>query len=414
MYHPLITYQSDNKVPVKRHIRKILILNILRNNRQLSFADIARISNFSLPMVSDLIKELIAETYVKYVDQEDTKVGRPANFVKINPEAAYIIGVEVNYQFLNLVIVNMAEEIIARKTIPASNLNEKEQFIEKISKTIDVLLAELNISKNKLIGVGFAITGVVNTESGESFTLLNFGEKPTCRVFEEVIGVYIKIDNDVNALALAEMRFGQAQDKKNIACLYIGYGIGMGLVFNGNIYRGKSGFAGEFGHMNVSGNNKLCKCGKRGCLETVAGGWALSKIAKERLEKGEDSRLLEEYRNYLDKITYDAIIDYALMGDQFAIELIEESGKYIGKNLSDFINLFNPELIIIGDKGAYAGELLLFPIQAEAVKHTLCELYEDTYIVSSQLGKDAAALGAASLIMEEAFNLNNVKVEDYV
>ncbi|MEN8121532.1 MAG: ROK family transcriptional regulator [Bacteroidota bacterium] len=391
-----------------------MILNVLRDNKRLSFSDIARISNFSLPMVSELVKELIAEGYVMHIEQDGLKVGRPANFVKINPVSAYIVGVEVNSQFVNMVVVNMDEEIVAKKTIPVFNLEHKEQFVEKISKTINVLLAELNILKNKLVGVGIAITGMVNTNTGESFTLLNFEEKPTCKVFEEVIGVYTKIDNDVNALTLAEMRFGQAKGKKNIACLYIGYGIGMGFVLNGNLYRGESGFAGEFGHTNVSGNKKLCRCGKKGCLETVASGWALSKIAKERLENGEDSRLLEEYKNYLDKITYDAIIDYALMGDQFAIELIEESGKHIGKNLSDFINLFNPELVIIGSKGAYAGELLLFPIKAEAVKHTLRELYEDTYIVSSHLGKDAAALGAASLIIEEAFNLNSVKVEDYV
>ncbi len=136
MYHPLIIYKSENKVPVKRHIRKVLILNILRKNKQLSFSDIARISNFSLPMISELLKELIAEAYVMYVEHDDSKVGRPANIVTINPDAVYIIGVEVNYEFSYFVVVNLAEEVVLRKTIPTKNLYKKELYVKYIAETI--------------------------------------------------------------------------------------------------------------------------------------------------------------------------------------------------------------------------------------------------------------------------------------
>jgi predicted NBD/HSP70 family sugar kinase len=214
-------------------------------------------------------------------------------------------------------------------------------------------------------------------------------------------------------MALGEMEFGQAKNLNDVACINLGWGIGLGLILNGNIYYGKSGFSGEFGHITISEEGALCSCGKRGCLETVASGRAIGEIARNLLKKGAESQVKSVFKS-CDDVDEKSIVEFARKGDQFCIEILQKTGDYLGKSIAVLINLLNPELIILGGRGSEAGELILHPIRTAVVRHSLIEIGLDTKIVCSELGDMAGCLGATTLITKEIFETSHLELQNYV
>lgn len=405
---------NSKKVFAKKRIRKNQILKCLRDNDILSYAEIARLTKFSLPMVSDLIKELLTENYIVPAETPELKVGRPPNTVRLNPDAAYIIGIDIGRTVTNLVVINLKEEIVADLNLPAVNLQNQETLIENLKDEIEQIITKADILQEKVIGIGIAIPGLVNSNLGRSYTYLNLEGQKIRDLIEERLNKHIVVENDANAMALGELHFGQARRIRNAMVINLGWGIGSGLILNGEIYRGKSGFAGEFGHIIVEENGPLCACGKQGCLETLTSGKAIGKIAKNLLKSGAKSRLLKEYGDRIDDITPESIIDFALKGDHFSIELLEKSGHYIGKCLGIVINMFNPERIILGGRGSRAGNLILNPIKSSLLRNSIIDVNNDVDIVISKLGYKAGSLGATTLITREIFETSHIDMGQFV
>jgi predicted NBD/HSP70 family sugar kinase len=177
----------------------------------------------------------------------------------------------------------------------------------------------------------------------------------------------------------------------------------MGMILNGNLYHGNSGFAGEFGHIRIVEDGLLCHCGKRGCLETVASGQTLERMAREEIADGKVSNLLSMVDGNLEKITAKLVIQAALQGDQFSIDLLSVIGEDLGKGLSILIHLFNPEAIIIGGEMAKADHYIIDPVKQALNKYTIADIKNDTVILASKLREKAAVLGATALVMENIF-----------
>jgi N-acetylglucosamine repressor len=204
-------------------------------------------------------------------------------------------------------------------------------------------------------------------------------------------------------MVLGESWFGLAKKMSDVLFLNIGAGIGMGIIINGNLYNGHSGFSGEFGHIQMIPNGDLCYCGKIGCLETVASGTALVKKAKEEIKKGKSSILSSKVNNNLDEIKLVNIIVAAKQGDHFALELLEEASEQIARGISTLLHLFNPEAIIIGGELAETGTLLLDTIQHKLNKYAMLKLKQDTQLILSELHQRAGLLGAIPVVMSKAF-----------
>jgi predicted NBD/HSP70 family sugar kinase len=209
--------------------------------------------------------------------------------------------------------------------------------------------------------------------------------------------------NDAQAKALAEYRFGKAKGRQNVMVIHLGSGLGTGIILNGKPYFGTHGFSGEFSHIPVSDNGYLCHCGKRGCLETVASGIALTRYAVDGLKAGEMSVISSLVDGKLEDINYKTVIHAAARGDQFAIRGIQKIGLELGKGLAILVQILNPELIILGGKFSEAGRYLLNPIEQSLQQYTFPIIRDDVEIVLSSMGDKANLLGSVIHLMENVF-----------
>jgi len=227
-------------------------------------------------------------------------------------------------------------------------------------------------------------------------------------LFDEVrkiFGVPVFFNHDSKVRTFAEQHFGLAQGKKNVLMLQADWGLGLGIIVNGKLYSGKSGYSGEFGHLPIVDNGILCACGKQGCLETMVSAFAISRMAKEGIKKGNLSLITDLVQNDLEKIDIAVVIQAANQGDQFAISLFTEVGFWLGRGIAYLIQIFNPELIIIGGQVAEGSQFIIAPIQ-QAI-HTFCnrDISNNTEIKFSELGSKAGTIGVAAYALEKLSNL---------
>ena len=231
-------------------------------------------------------------------------------------------------------------------------------------------------------------------------------DKPVAEVFRDKFGMEVLIENDAKARAFAELRFGLAHGRRNVLAIHLDWGIGLGIIVNGKLYKGRDGFAGEFGHLPMVDNGILCKCGKQGCLETIASGTAIARMAKEGLSAGRSSFLQELNINTQENIEIRTVVQAATMGDQYSISILANVGHWLGKGFAYLIQIFNPELIILGGRMSEAKQFILPPIQQSIQIFCNPELGNEIEIKVSELGSQAGIQGVAALFLEHILDKN--------
>jgi predicted NBD/HSP70 family sugar kinase len=256
-----------------------------------------------------------------------------------------------------------------------------------------------SIPKSKIAGIGIGMPGFIDVLKGINHSFLKISEGSIVSYIESEVGLPVLIDNDSSLIALAELRLGEARNRQNVMVININWGVGLGMILNGELFRGYNGFAGEFSHIPLFTNNKMCSCGKSGCLETETSLLVVAEKAVEGLKKGKVSRLKNLVLENIEE-TAAAIMDAADKGDKFAVELFSEAGYNIGRGVAILIHLLNPELIVLSGRGAGVGKLWLAPIQQAINEHCIPKIAENTEIKISSLGFQAELIGAAALVME--------------
>ncbi len=403
-----------NKVTAKIQIRRTRILRMILEKGRLSMPEVARTSGLTLPMVSRIVGGLRRDGLVITQEERTTEgAGRPATVVRLNGRAGVVMGIDMGHLNTNIVLLDMEQNIVGevhRHSLPLSN---DPRLVDALAGEVDKVLKHEGVSRKRLRGIGISIPGIVRGREGISETYLNFG-KPLRGVLEERFRKPVHIEHDAKAMALGERWFGLARGVSNALCLNIGWGLGMGIILDGRIFYGRDGYAGEFGHIEAVPDGLLCYCGKRGCLETVASGMAIARIARERIAQGERTMLTERVKGRAKKIDAEMVLKAALAGDEFAVEVLETAGRYLGEGVAKLINLFNPEMIIFGGRVSRAGQFILDPTRSTAVKHTLVPLAKDVSFVLSTLGTKAGALGVATLAARDTFDVERLNPSAYV
>lgn len=390
------TFIEEIEIGSKNALLKINIIRYYINNGENTLADLGKEMDLSVPTVTKLVGELIEEGYVVDFGKQETNGGRRPNIYGVNPDSGYFIGVDIKKFRINIALINFKGEMIESKfSIPFNYENTQESF-DQLCNIINSFVEGLSISKPKILSIGINITGRVNTETGHSYSLYFFNEKPLTEVFQERLGIHVTIDNDSRAMAYGEFINGIVNGEKNVLFVNVSWGLGLGIITDGKLYYGKSGFSGEFGHLSTFDNEILCHCGKKGCLETQASGSFIFRRFLEKIAEG-NSSILEKRIKKGEAIIQEDIIEAALKEDMLAIELIEEVGNTLGKHIAGLINLFNPELVIIGGVIALTGDYLLLPIKSAVKKYSLNLVSKDTTIKLSKLGDKAGVIGACML-----------------
>jgi len=370
-----------------------------------TLAELSRHIRISIPTVTKLVNELVAEGIVTDNGKIETAGGRRPNFFDLAHSSLYFAGVEIARDEMRFVITDMKNIVVATDSDSDFVLADTPNCFEQICRNIENFIQRSGVDRSKILGMGVGIAGRVNPNTGRSYKYFTANKQPIRETLEERIGIRTLLENDSRARCFAEYKAGQSvQGEKNVLFFYLGRGVAIGIVIDGKLYYGKSGFAGEFGHTPFFDNEIICSCGKKGCLETEISGIAIEKKMINRMSKGVSSILQEQYAEK-GTVRINDIIAAARNDDMLSIELIEEAGEKIGKSVAFLINIFNPELVIIGGNLAQAGDFLMLPLKAAVSKYSLGLVSNDTSFRLTKMGENAGALGAAMLIRNKVIGL---------
>jgi glucokinase-like ROK family protein len=397
--------ENSSNVERKKHLQKIKILQNLYFQGAQTNTEICDQFNISSPTSIRLLNQLIEEGWIKKDGRGKSAGGRKPDLYTLEEKRFYVVGIQLERFKIKMAIFdNHNNKILEYEDIPFQ-IEEEKSIVDHLFETTNRLVKESGIDSNDLLGIGISMPGLVSSREGKNFTyFLNEEDSESLeQVLKKKFGKPVFILNDAKSACLAEFNFGLANQRKNVLVISMDWGIGLGIIIEGKVHQGSSGFAGEFGHIPLVDDGLLCHCGKRGCLETVASGMALARMAKEGIKAGESSILSKFSEKEIERLQPETIIAAANKGDQFAINILSEVGINLGKGIAILIQLFNPELIILEGKFANADKFITTPIQQSMNTYCMAQLREKTKISLSTLGEDSVLLGSVATVMENIF-----------
>jgi predicted NBD/HSP70 family sugar kinase len=398
-------FLKEVEVGTKNALVKKRIITCYMYNGNSTIPDLSKELDLSVPTVTKFISEMCEEGYLTDYGKLETSGGRHPNLYGLNPTSGYFIGVDVKRFAVNMGMINFKGEMCELEMNVPYNFDNSIDSLNRLCELVLAFIDKLAVDKSKILNINFNISGRVNPESGYSFTKFNFEERPLAEVLTQRLGYKVSIDNDTRAMACGEFMQGCVKGEKNFIFVNICWGQGIGIVIDGHIYYGKSGFSGEFGHIATFDNEIICHCGKKGCLETEASGLALHRILLERIHNGESSILSDRVAVADDPLTLDEIVAAVNREDMLCIEIVEEIGQKLGKQIASLINIFNPELVVIGGTLSLTGEYITQPIKTAVRKYSLNLVNRDSAIVVSKLKDRAGIVGACMIARSRMFEI---------
>ena len=380
----------------KNSALKKRIIALCINEDGYSIAALSKELNTSIPTITKIVGELMDEGFLVDMGKLGTNGGRRPSIYGLNPSAGYFVGTDVKKKSISIAVTNFKGHTVDYlEELPFIVQNSEESFRE-LCTTIKKYLSDNGIDPSEVLAYGVNLTGRVNNETGYCFSYFIGEDRPISSFLKEELQAEVFVENDSRAMTYGEYISGVANNEKNMLFVNVTWGLGMGMIIDGKLSYGKSGYSGEIGHFPLLDNDQICHCGKTGCLETGASGSAIHRIFTEKLREGRASLLSEKF-NRGEEISLMDILNAVNEEDVLAIEVVEEIGTTLGRALAGLINLFNPELVVIGGIVANAREYLLLPVKSAIQKHSRNLVNKDTSIKFSKLGDKAGPIGACML-----------------
>lgn len=311
----------------------------------------------------------------------------------------FVIGVDLGATTVKTGLVSAPGEILYQNKLPSNALHGPEAVIEQIRKSVDDAMAQVN--GNSIAGIGIGAPGIVDNE-GYVKSPPNFAKWdriPLAAKISSIFGTNVQVENDANAAAIAEAKFGAGMDLRDFLFVIWGTGVGGGIILDRKIYRGSTGGAGEIGHVSIDQNGPLCNCGSRGCVEAYVGQRYLSRQTAQRIKGGEKSIITNLVDGNLDEIEPLFISRAAEQGDLLAKTILAEAGANLGVAIAGVMNVLDLRVSIIGGGISNAGTEVMESIRTSIQRHVLKPLQPDIQVIQAKLGNNAGILGAAGLVM---------------
>jgi glucokinase len=309
------------------------------------------------------------------------------------------IGVDLGGTNIDIGLVDNKLKVIQKKSINTKPERGYKEIISDIAKVSKKIIDCSGLKESDITSIGIGIPGTVNKSEGIVTFACNifFENIPLVKELNKYFNIPIYIDNDANCAALGEALTGAAKDYENSVTIMLGTGVGGGIILNGKIYNGFNGSAGEIGHMVIKSEGYPCNCGRRGCFETLASASALIRMAKISLKDNLESKINELTNFNIGNLNGKIIFDACKLGDKVSIEVVDNYINYLAEGITNIINIFAPEVIVIGGGISKEGEYLLKPLRKKVYKYVYFKGKPQTQIKCSQLGSDAGIIGAAQL-----------------
>ncbi len=391
-----------------------LILRLILKRGPVSRLTLSRLTRLSSAALTILTGELIEEGLLIEVGGEEENTGFAANGNKagrksmpldLNPWTGRTLGVHITPRIVRIGMVNLKGEILDEERLGPADSNPS-MTLNYIAEAAEALMRRNNLNRGDLLGMGVGAVGLVDSARGINVRALSLGWEnvPLKDKLERALGLPVYVDNNVRGMAMAEFLFGSGriQNFRNIAVVYIGAGIGCGLIVEGKLYRGSSDAAGEIGHTIVDAQGKLCYCGSRGCLETIVGETAMLQATQEAASCNPDGLLSKYINGAPTPPTIEQVIEASLDGDAAATGLIENAGKVLGIVIVNLVKVINPDLVILSGRVTRGTRLFVDKVE-EAVKHSGAPPGPEVSVMTSSMGDNIGMVGAAALALHQFF-----------
>ena len=408
-------YPGCREIEDLRRHNRALVLELVRTRGPISRAQLAEVGRLSMPTVMGTVDKLMEEGLVREVGPGPSTGGRPPTLLGLVPEAHCVIGLEVGTETLTGVATDLNAMVRERMKMPSGMAQGPETLVRHIRQTLKRVLKGFPSEVGEVLGIGMALPAPVLQPDASVPMIFSppsypgWGELRIGSIVEEEFGLPVLLDNDANAAALGEHLYGAGQGVQDMFYLVVHRGVGGAAIVDGVLYRGSRGGAGEIGHTVVDLEGPRCGCGRYGCLEAFAGRAAIARRASRALKLAGGGRMAGCDP---DEIKAEDVILAGMKGDELARGVLEETGEYLGIGISNVVNLYDPELVVVGGSTMRAGNLLLGPMIRVVRRRALPELAERVRVVPGSLGEDAGAVGAAALVLRELFALSVPKEEE--
>ena len=394
----------DGVVEVKNYLLKIRLIKNLYQKGASTANEICGSMGISLPTVNTLLTDLIRSGEVIKQGRAASQGGRKPDLYRLAPDAFYVLAVDLSKYAVSLALYNCQQSQVKDKVIYKLVLNNEAETFEQLCLHLETYISASGFPSQKIIAIGFSMPGLIDSKAGINHTYLNFGGKSLQAHLESRFPQAVFLENDARAMTLAEFKFGAAKSAQNVLGIFVGWGIGLGIVIDGKLYQGTSGFAGEFAHSPLFESQEInCTCGKKGCLEAIASGTSIVRMAEEALLLDKDSILARIAKAYKGPLDPNLVVNAAKEGDQRAITILSDVGLNLGRGISMLIQLLNPELIVLGGVVAEADQYILTPIQQALNVYSMAKSREKTQLALYQLGNDVGLVGAIAVVTDKLF-----------
>ena len=380
-----------------KHIRNInkkssvqgRILEQFVSQGTFTIPEMSKAVGVSLPTATSAINELIKAGLVREVGKKDISSGRIPMAYDLVPNAGYFVGVNPEMDCLALAASDFCGNLITEKIrVPYTYENTPEN-LEQMAKIINDFIATLPYAKEEILQVCVNIAERVNPFEGNAYNMFTFLEESLTSKLTKLIQIPVCIENDTRSMTFAEFIKGRSKGLKNVIFANVCWGLAIGIIIDGKLYYGKSGYSGEFGHMTAYNNNIICHCGKIGCIETEVSGRALKRKLTEKILNGKTSILSDKVLNKKEELTLQDLLDAIAKEDVLSLASLQTIADELGKQLAGVINIFNPEMLVIGGEMSVTGDYLTLPVRMGIKKFSLNIMNEDSQIVTSSFISDS-------------------------
>ena len=386
-----------------RRVNTRTVMDRIRLDSPLSRAEVSARTGLNRSTVSSIVSELIDQGFIKETTLQDPKIGRPGMLLQFNPAGGCAVGIELGVEFISIILTNFVAEVIWQKRILLSEGTSQFQIVEYAETLINEAIMTGKEQGLSLLGIGVGVPGLVDQSQGKLIFApnLKMNNMPLRLMWTQRFNTPVFVENEANSAALGEFFFGSAHDKSDFIYMSTGVGLGGGIMIGGQLFKGSNGYAGEIGHTTIYAGGDICGCGSNGCWETYVGPRAIIRRIRKIIDEGSESIIPEMVAGDLNKITVDVLVNAASRSDAVTLTALHEVGIDLGVGISNLINIFNPELIVMGGALSLASPWLITAIQEAMQQRVLPPLFEKVKVIPSSLGLDSCVMGAVALVLDD-------------
>lgn len=377
------------------------VLAAIYSQRDTSRKGLAEKIGFAPSYTGAIVAELRRRGLVEEGGRSPSRAGRRRVLLRVVPDLAHLVGIRVGRANTQIVVTDLLGKVLRLKKVPTEIQKGERHVLDLVYHELGAALEADPLVK----GVGIAISGVIDRESGTVLfwpKVRGWSNVPLMQKVQGKCGLMVVVEDGVRTMALAEQRFGSAKQFRNLVYIKVSMGIGAAIYLNGQLYYGANNLAGELGHTTIDEHGDICSCGNRGCLEVYASGWAIISHVKTGLQQGVHSSLAPLMEKHPDKVSIEAIVHAAKARDQFAHTVLWEAAAHLGTSIATIVNLLNPEAIVLGGEVVHAAKAFtLKPLLQSLRSRSFHYSRRNLKVIVSRLGGESEAVGAAVLVAEK-------------